>query len=91
MPSVVVSDRVVLGGAEGPLRVEPAVVRLDQAGRIASVDPVGQMRPSGDDVLDVGAKLVTPAFINGHTHLSLTCLRGVGGVRANAQMATSDL
>ncbi|MCA9540080.1 MAG: amidohydrolase family protein, partial [Myxococcales bacterium] len=32
----------------------------------------------GDAVMDVGDRLVTPAFINGHTHLSMCAFRGLG-------------
>ena len=32
-----------------------------------------------DYVLDVGDSLVTPAFVNSHTHLSMSALRGIEG------------
>ncbi|MEM9695478.1 MAG: amidohydrolase family protein [Myxococcota bacterium] len=51
--------------------VEPADVVLDGA-FITAVEPVA---PAAVGVIDLGDQLVTPAFVDAHTHLSLTCLR----------------
>jgi 5-methylthioadenosine/S-adenosylhomocysteine deaminase len=46
--------------------------------------PEGAARP-GDQLVDLGEHLITPAFVNAHTHLSLAFLRGVesSSVRGN--------
>jgi 5-methylthioadenosine/S-adenosylhomocysteine deaminase len=77
------SDNVVLGGSSGPLRVEGALVRTEGA-RLASVEPLTRTDLSaraeagdGADFIDLGDRLVAPAFVNAHTHLGLCVLRGV--------------
>jgi 5-methylthioadenosine/S-adenosylhomocysteine deaminase len=45
----------------------------------------------GVDRVDVGDRLVTPAFINAHSHLSLGCLRGVATVEDNAGNVVEDV
>lgn len=80
---LIVSRRTVL--PEGArLIVEPAAV-LVEAGRIQAVWPL-EMEPNGADALavragarlvDFGDRLVTPAFVNAHTHLALSALRAV--------------
>ena len=76
------SERVVLGSGPQTMSVESAlvvveapliveVVRMDRAALKAR--PVGE----GGTRHDLGERLLSPAFINGHTHLSLCCLRGV--------------
>lgn len=84
------ADAVALGGGDAPLRVEPALLEL--AGpRVAAVTPMSrarfeEARAAGEEALDLGGRLITPAFINAHTHLAMVALRGLGGdagARAN--------
>lgn len=71
----IVSKRVVLGGGAESLRIEPACV-VFQGSRIQAIGPAAEC-PAEARTIDVGERLVTPAFINAHTHLALGCLRGV--------------
>lgn len=81
--TLVVSRRTVLPEGGG-LVVEPAAV-LVEAGRIQAVWPLEAEPQSVDNLavragarlLDYGDRLVTPAFINAHTHLALSALRAV--------------
>ena len=76
------SSRVLLGGANEPLRIVPA--RIDMVdGRITAVVVLDAepTEPSSTEsasvpVDDYGDKLIAPAFVNAHTHLSLGFLRG---------------
>ena len=79
--TLIVSRRVVLPEGQG-LVVEPAGV-LVEAGRIQAVWPL-EIEVSGVDALSVragarlvdhGNRLLTPAFVNAHTHLALSALR----------------
>lgn len=48
--------------------------------RIAAVGPTAEIsghRPSGTPLIDLGDVIVTPGFINAHTHLELTAYRGM--------------
>ncbi len=73
------SDAVVLG-AGATLRVSAA--RLSIAGsRISSViEPPPVDGPPAD--FDLRGRLIAPAFINGHTHLAMSALRGIEGAAA---------
>ena len=72
-------DRLVIKPArihvEGGLieRVEP----LAGTGSRASSDPAGRAGARESEQIDLGDHLITPAFVNAHTHLSLAFLRGV--------------
>ncbi len=88
--SLIVSRRVALRDGER-LGVEPAGI-LVEAGHIQAVWPLDP-EPGGVDALavragarlvDFGDRLVTPAFVNAHTHLALGALRGVALERATA-------
>lgn len=72
MPLALRSKRVVLR-ERGKFVIVPARIRVEGA-RIASVerDP-GAAEPHE---LDLGERLITPAFINAHTHLALSFMRG---------------
>ena len=77
------SRRVVLGEGEA-LRVVPALIELTEpyVGRVepleedAYAERMSRARAAGDEVTDHGDRLVSPAFVNAHTHLSLGMLRG---------------
>jgi 5-methylthioadenosine/S-adenosylhomocysteine deaminase len=76
----IASKRVVLGAGEN-LSIEPACITLGEP-LIESVQPLeagdyeASLSKLGGEVVDYGDKLVTPAFINAHTHLALGFLRG---------------
>lgn len=79
------STRVVLPEADG-LRVGPA--RIDMAdGIITAVGPAGP----GEGVLDLGDKLIAPAWVNAHTHLAMQPLRALGGDDARGGNVVEDL
>ena len=44
---------------------------------------VGSQRPEGafDDVIDCSGKVMLPGFVNAHTHVPMTLMRGYGGGR----------
>jgi 5-methylthioadenosine/S-adenosylhomocysteine deaminase len=70
------SQRVVLErGTE--LEVVPARIILD--GRIIRsverLDSTNERPPAG--IIDLGSQLISPAFINAHTHLSMSMFRGI--------------
>ncbi|MBM4360473.1 MAG: amidohydrolase family protein, partial [Deltaproteobacteria bacterium] len=84
MRKVLVSRRVVLGpdssccgGAK--LRVVPAAVSIDgsQIVEVRELDESAQVvAGEGETVIELGDKLLAPAFVNAHTHLALGFLRG---------------
>jgi 5-methylthioadenosine/S-adenosylhomocysteine deaminase len=84
--TILFSDRFVLGGGEQPLRVAPALVRVSgelisevsEQARECWTDPP----PPDTTVVDLGDRIVSPAFINGHTHLAMAALRGSAGLAA---------
>jgi 5-methylthioadenosine/S-adenosylhomocysteine deaminase len=85
--TVVYADNVVLGGRQSPLSVEPACLVIEGR-RFVSVEPMTRDEfaeatwQDGDEVVDLGSRLVSPAFINGHTHLPMAAYRGIGGFAA---------
>ncbi|HZO14583.1 MAG TPA: amidohydrolase family protein, partial [Polyangiaceae bacterium] len=84
-PAIVASRRVVLGGRDQRLVIEPACLELS-GGHIASVHRIDAEhyldRPPelalqrSATLIDYGDRLITPAFVNAHTHLALGFLRG---------------
>jgi 5-methylthioadenosine/S-adenosylhomocysteine deaminase len=82
MERVVIASRcVVLGGGVEPLRVGPARIVVEGT-RIAEVEEVEEGSLRGDE-RDFGNLVIAPAFVDAHTHLSMTAFRGLLG--------TSDL
>ena len=74
----VYSDRVLVPSVDGGLQIKPALIRI-QGGIIESVrvedQPFGHtLEP---DVDHLGDKLLTPAFINAHTHVAMSVYRGL--------------
>ncbi|MEZ4442456.1 MAG: amidohydrolase family protein [Polyangiaceae bacterium] len=86
--SWVASERVALPDEEGGLRIAAACVAIDgpHLGEVEVVEDLSAAvvarRSAGQEVRDYGARLVTPAFINAHAHLSLGMLRGFDMRRA---------
>jgi 5-methylthioadenosine/S-adenosylhomocysteine deaminase len=94
-PLRVRARRCVLGGVREPLRVRPAELEIE-AGTIVRVreeDPAtpDSGAPQGGRSLDLGDRLVTPAFVNGHTHLAMAAFRGVAGLAALRGNVVEDL
>lgn len=81
------SQNVVLGGHDGPLRVSPADIVIDGA----TIQSVTEPDVLAVDVVDLGDDLVAPAFINGHTHLSMGAFRGLLGRDDLAGNVVEDL
>jgi 5-methylthioadenosine/S-adenosylhomocysteine deaminase len=83
--TVLFADRVLLGGGPEPLEPVPAALRI-KGPRIAEVVRVERERlgelesPHDAEVVDLGDRLITPAFVNGHTHLAMAAFRGLEGV-----------
>ena len=70
------AKRVVLG--QGPtLRVVPAIIQIYD-GRFQHIteleEPLDTVSP---EIQDLGERLVAPAFVNAHTHISMSCFRGL--------------
>lgn len=55
---------------------EPGVVEISD-GRIAAVSSVRGIRPSGPDVVDLGASVLMPGLVNTHAHTPMSLMRGV--------------
>ena len=85
-PLVLASDAVVLSGPDGP-RIGPARVRCE-GGWITAVE--AGAAPSLGDV-DLTGTLLAPAFVNAHTHLAMSSLRGLGGDAARRGNVVEDL
>jgi len=66
------SSRTVLG--DHPYRIGPATVTTEGS-RIAAVSEGPR---EGKVDLDLGDKLLSPAFVDAHTHVALHALRGIG-------------
>jgi 5-methylthioadenosine/S-adenosylhomocysteine deaminase len=85
-PRLVASRRVVVGGGATPYEIVPACLELRE-GAIAAVhrlseegyrDRCPELAVQRSAMLvDYGDKLISPAFINAHTHLALGVLRGI--------------
>ena len=73
------SDAVVLPDGDSNLSVDPALITIEDD-RIVGVQTGKEATAQrfDSDVDDLGDTLVTPAFINAHTHLALSALRGIG-------------
>jgi cytosine/adenosine deaminase-related metal-dependent hydrolase len=82
MTTSIRSTHVVLPDG-GDLRITPATIHID-AGRITAVD-------DAPAELDLGDKLVTPAFVDAHTHLALVGLRGLDVAAASAGNVVEEL
>ena len=94
---VLMTDRAVLPEGDS-LRVAPAAVAI-AAGHITHVSTGvdrqaarDALRPGPDDTVeDLGGALLSPAFIDGHTHLALHALRGLTERRTTDQNVVEDL
>lgn len=80
-PIVLFAERVILG-TDDALQVAPAAIEI-RGSTVHRVEPVDRstfesswVRP-GIETHDLGDRLVAPAFINAHTHLSMGAFRGL--------------
>jgi 5-methylthioadenosine/S-adenosylhomocysteine deaminase len=99
-PTLLASRRVVLGGGDEPLSIVPACLQVAGA-TIEAVHSIDGDRyaerlaelveATGGSLTDYGDRLITPAFINPHTHLALGFLRGVDLRRACRGNLVEDL
>jgi len=93
---VLYAEQVVLGRTGDSLRVAPARIHVSGT-RFTEV--VEQSRPEFETwalthhqtVTDLGHRLVSPAFINGHTHLAMAAFRGLGSGAAFEHNVVEDL
>lgn len=90
-PARVYSQAVLLPDHEVPV---PA--RIDLDGRvIAAVVPQDratfEASPEASDTLDLGRHLLTPAFVNAHTHLSMVAFRSLGSTDTLRGNVVEDL
>jgi len=74
------SNQVYSGLTEAS--IHPQLIEIE-GGRIRSTvscsrSDLPTLLPHGAELTDVGNHLVTPAFVNGHTHLSMNVFRGIG-------------
>jgi len=83
------SKRVILQDPSGNLQIVPACITV-QGATITLVEQV-QNKPESGDIIDLGSKPISPAFINSHTHLPMNAFRGIGGVAALAGNVVEDL
>jgi 5-methylthioadenosine/S-adenosylhomocysteine deaminase len=75
-PSLLIqSQRVLLRSGNERARVAPARL-LVRAGRILQVLEGAAPAPPGSPLLDYGSSLIAPAFVNAHTHLAMSFMRG---------------
>jgi cytosine/adenosine deaminase-related metal-dependent hydrolase len=74
---------------DSPLRVAPARIRIAGSTIAEVVEQGREQLPQG--TLDLGSRLVTPAFVNGHTHLAMAAFRGIGETLDYAGNVVEDL
>ena len=92
------ADRVITGGITEPLRVSPALISLSGS-LITDVHHLQRTeferwkntKGQGRNVEDLGDSIVSPAFVNAHTHLCMVAFRGVGGLDSLKGNVVEDL
>lgn len=75
-------DLIVYGGTlltmDAQMRIIPHGVIHIQGGKIVSIESIEKFTPpSGVQLLDAQGGIVLPGFINGHTHVGMSLLRGI--------------
>lgn len=92
--SAVFSRRVLLRSESGKYTAQPATIFIED-GKISDVvrqETVADGTDHDDvDFQDFGDALITPAFINAHTHTPMNALRGVGKASALKGNVVEDL
>ncbi len=64
--------------------------RVCQAEFLRAGEIGDEVRRRGGEIIDVGARPVCPAFVNGHTHLALAPLRGIASVQRRWTNVVTD-
>ena len=85
-----IAARNVVLGARAPRRIVPAIVTVDGS-TISEVSPIpepdyAEVVRQTPGVVDLGDRLLSPAFINGHTHVVLGFLRGATRAAADGNV-----
>lgn len=85
------SDQVVLGGISSSLEVSAALIEITD-GKISSIIKCSRSELDPNlDIEDVGSSIISPAFVNSHTHLCMLAFRGIGGLSALSNNVVKDL
>ncbi|MCO4772241.1 MAG: amidohydrolase family protein [Deltaproteobacteria bacterium] len=88
------SDRVLLGDGTSGFRLVPAEIAV-AGGKIVQVREVGVEgfgpTPDGATVRDLTGHLVTPSFVNAHSHLAMSAFRGLATPRVMVGNVVEEL
>jgi cytosine/adenosine deaminase-related metal-dependent hydrolase len=89
---VIRADRVVLRAADAAWRVVPAEISVvgPTIVEVREVDRTDRS-PADSRLIDLGDRLVAPAFVDGHTHLPMVGFRGLASARAFSGNVIEDL
>jgi putative selenium metabolism protein SsnA len=83
-----VSSLLVANGTVVTLGAHPRVLPshdvVCEDGRVARIAPHGDPVPHGTRTVDAAGKVVAPGFVNAHTHLYSTLVRGLGKAAPSA-------
>jgi len=86
------SDRVLLGDGARGFRLVPAELTIDGAHIVDVLEPWDEGFPDGgDDLTDLTGSIVTPSFVNAHTHLAMSAFRGLATPRVISGNVVEEL
>ena len=84
------SEQVVLGGITSSLEIASALLEIED-GKIIRCTKCSRSEMNFEGVSDLGDSLVSPTFVNSHTHLCMLAFRGIGGQKALSHNIVKDL